>query len=373
MTCLSKHLLCIVLGILSLVVGRTYCQNITSNPGQDVEISGGTQATNHEFPFMVSIQSVGGGHFCGGSLINNKWVLTAAHCCFGENGSKTTPSSIRVVIGRNDNTCNGCSNAYNVKTIYTHPSYNSRTVRNDIALLELSSTVTIDNTNVKLVYLESGKYPFNADATIAGWGLVDATDNLPSMLRKATVPVVDYNVCNRNPLYLSIIFPNQICAGLGQGIDTCPGDSGGPIFYKNSLGNFVQIGLTSYGPDVDCGAITSRGVYTNVTHYMTFINQYVTNVNTYSYSSNPQPATSPKSSPVSPKVSPVASPKSSPKPVASPKISAKVSSKSSPNPIIAVVSSQNDAAPKPKTSNASLREFSVILILYIFSIIFLLF
>ncbi|KAG2382358.1 hypothetical protein C9374_005560 [Naegleria lovaniensis] len=271
---------------------------MSSSSSRSISIAGGSVASSHEFPFIVSIQqilsSTVSAHFCGGSVIAPNYILTAAHCVYDDNGNLILPTTVRVFAGSSSSSCSNLANCNykNAQAIYPHPNYNSNTLENDIALIKLSGNLQIDGTNTRLAYIESGSVPLtkNFAATVAGWGYIDSTNTVQTNLMKVQVPVQPASVCNGSPLYLGMSSPMQVCAGDGAGHDACPGDSGGPLFrsFNSSTNDFVVFGVVSYGPD-GCGAgyATNRGVYTNTTYYLnSFIKQYVPSVQTSSYSSS---------------------------------------------------------------------------------------
>ena len=182
---------------------------------KDSKIAGGTQASSHEFPFLVSIQSSSRQHYCGGSLIAPNFVLSAAHC-FVSGTTVDNPTTVYILPGSNDRTCSTCTR-YRGKAITVHPNYDEQTTRNDIAILELQSSIPVDGTLVKLAKVEGGTYPIDGSKslTVSGWGYTTGT-SLPTMLMKTNVVVNPVSVC----LLLDMITPNQICAG-GNGHDSC--------------------------------------------------------------------------------------------------------------------------------------------------------
>ena len=181
---------------------------------------------------MVSLQEYSSGsysHTCGASILTSRFLLGAAHC-FKTNGTPT--NGVIAVVGSNNNDCSTLSNCnyVKVKTIHQHPSYDDITTTNDIAIFELDSDLTLDGSTIKRISVEGAAIPNSGsfNVVVAGWGTVVTGQSLPTDLRKVTIPVVDVSVCTSGPLNLAnVFFPKQICAGGGDGKDSCTGDSGG--------------------------------------------------------------------------------------------------------------------------------------------------
>ncbi|KAL1272662.1 hypothetical protein QQF64_028524 [Cirrhinus molitorella] len=248
--------------------------NVCGQAPLNSRIVGGVDAPDGSWPWQASLQR-SGYHFCGGSLINNEYVLTAAHCLPG-----VSASSLRVYLGRRTQEGpNPNEISRTVRTIIVHPSYNSYTNDNDIALLRLSSTVTFTN-YIRPVCLAAQSSVFSAGTSswITGWGDVQAGVSLPSpgILQETVIPVVDNVQCN-SLLGSGSVTSNMMCAGLIQGgKDTCQGDSGGPMVSRQCA-VWVQSGITSWG--YGCAEANSPGVYTRVSRYQTWItSKIVTNL-----------------------------------------------------------------------------------------------
>ncbi|CAM4626246.1 unnamed protein product [Leuciscus chuanchicus] len=229
------RLTCVSLALLLSVQGSLSQLNVCGQAPLNNRIVGGVDAAEGSWPWQVSLHSsTFGGHFCGGSLINNEWVLTAAHCLPG-----VSASSLRVYLGRRTQQgVNTNEISRNVVTIIVHPSYDSNTHDNDIALLRLSSTVTF-NDYIRPVCLAAQNSIFSAGTSswITGWGDVQSGVSLaaPGTLQETMVPVVANDQCN-TLLGSGSVTNNMICAGLLEGgKDTCQGDSGGPMVSKQCL------------------------------------------------------------------------------------------------------------------------------------------
>ncbi|XP_067228719.1 tryptase-like [Chanodichthys erythropterus] len=262
------RLTCVILVLLISVQGSLSQLNVCGQAPLNNRIVGGVDAFEGSWPWQVSLHSsTYGGHFCGGSLINSEWVLTAAHCLPG-----VSASSLLVFLGkRTQQGVNTYEISRKVATIIVHPSYDSQTSDNDIALLRLSSAVTF-NDYIRPVCLAAQKsvFPSGTSSWITGWGDIQSGVSLPApgTLQETMVPVVGNTQCD-TLLGSGSVTNNMICAGLLEGgKDTCQGDSGGPMVSKQCL-VWVQSGITSWG--YGCADPNAPGVYTRVSQYQSWI------------------------------------------------------------------------------------------------------
>ncbi|XP_066995228.2 melanization protease 1 isoform X2 [Anabrus simplex] len=216
-------------------------------------ILGGNEADLGEFPWLAALiyRSPKGqlGFLCGGSLINKRYVLTAAHCLLPGSSGNTL---IGVRLGEHNTAtpidCNSdgeCSDHpvdLGIEEVLPHPEYDSRRSSqfNDIGLIRLNSDV-----------------PY--------------TDSQSAVLLKVSLPGVPVEACRK--VYGSMDQPigtSQICAGGEQGRDSCRGDSGGPLMTADSSGSLVVSGVASYGNNV-CGKKGWPGVYTRVSYFTNWV------------------------------------------------------------------------------------------------------
>ena len=238
-------------------------QPVGATPQPEPRIIGGEPADFGEYPFMVALlfEPTAGNDFqkqyCGGSLIASKWVLTAAHCAdFLE-----SPDEVAVAVGRTHlNSTEGQRLA--VKAVYVHPDYDPNIISPDVALLELRRPVT----GIDPIQLAGpADDAFEAAGTlltVIGWGNTSTTGqaSFPDELREVVVPVVDDTTCD-DVYHGFVTVETQVCAGQ-KGIDSCGGDSGGPMFATTTSGAEIQVGIVSYG--IGCAKNRYPGVYTEV-------------------------------------------------------------------------------------------------------------
>lgn len=227
------------------------------------EIVGGRVAQQGEFPWMSAIlDSSDHEQFCGGSLIRDGWVVTAAHCVEG-----LLASDVAVGIGQIRISNLGAANISPVVQVILHPRYNANTSDNDIALLQLSKPFAeVQKVRMLAANEEDSRTAAGRTATAIGWGSTRSGGNTVDRLRKVNIPIVGRARCRNayQPERVDIT-GRMICAGdlENGGEDSCQGDSGGPLIVGNNSNNNVALaGITSFG--IGCARKRFPGVYSNV-------------------------------------------------------------------------------------------------------------
>uniref|UniRef100_A0A8C8ZFF0 Chymotrypsin like n=1 Tax=Prolemur simus TaxID=1328070 RepID=A0A8C8ZFF0_PROSS len=227
-------------------------------------IVNGENAVLGSWPWQVSLQDSSGFHFCGGSLISQSWVVTAAHC-------NVSPSRHFVVLGEYDRS----SSAETVQVLsilraITHPSWNPTTMNNDLTLLKLTSPAKY-TARISPVCLASSNEVLTAGLTCVttGWGRLSGVGNVtPARLQQVALPLVTVNHCQQ---YGSRITDSMICAG-GSGASSCQGDSRGPLVCQKE-NTWVLIGVVSWGSS-NCN-VRAPAMYTRVSKFSTWIDKVI--------------------------------------------------------------------------------------------------
>ncbi|XP_053324469.1 serine protease 57 [Spea bombifrons] len=222
-------------------------------------IVGGRESRPHSRPYIASVQDRGG-HFCGGALIQCKWVLTAAHCM-----ESRSVNSIRVVLGAHKlDAPEQYVQVFSVRRSIQHPKYNRTFFVNDIQLLKLneSAIISIGVRPIRLPCKTSTLTP-RTTCTVAGWGRVSDLGVKPPALMEADVRVISQETCRKS---WNGIFSSMMCTATpGKVKGSCRGDSGGPLVCRNRME-----GLVSFSGKY-CGNPVSPDVYTSVSFFLPWI------------------------------------------------------------------------------------------------------
>lgn len=255
-------------------------------------VLGGNKTGVFEYPWMALIAYDTGRSTpefrCGGTIISNRYILTAAHCV------TQLPPDIRSLAGvrvgdhdiNKERDCdydeNGleiqCAERYQdfaVESFYFHPDYTRTKLQNDIAIIKLNDSIDFRPLSVKPICL-----PFGSAATInqkkmivTGWGATESGPRSQDLLQ-AKLPLMTNEQCKNAYKRSTQIWYKQLCAGGLRNVDSCFGDSGGPLQalgkYNGNTIRTIQHGVVSYGVR-ECGTGGIPGVYTRVAYYMDWI------------------------------------------------------------------------------------------------------
>lgn len=230
-------------------------------------IVNGSEARLASHPWVVGIQFVDK-LYCGGALINNRYVITAGHCLKGIN-----PKRIKLVIGDHDRrSLSSVQQTRYVGQVHIHPGFEKRTFNNDIALIMMDREVQFSG-YIRPVCLPDMDRSYNKqETTIVGWGKKSENGHPADILQEVVVPIIPQKKCRHQTKYRAHeITANMLCAGYDAGVlDACQGDSGGPMIWESeNKQKFTQIGIVSWGQG--CARSGYPGVYTRIGRYMNWI------------------------------------------------------------------------------------------------------
>jgi len=235
---------------------------------QQDKIVGGKPAEEGEWPWMVALHGRGRGDsgrkpFCGGTLIRDNVVVTAAHCVNTDaNRYEVRIGDHNVVRGKNGPK----EETVGISKIYRHENYKSNPPQNDIALLILNKKVKIGG-QVQTACLPSNPVDVDAKCYATGWGtLKEGGRNQPDILQEVELPLLTNGDCKKGNG--NSITDDMICAGFEEGgKDACQGDSGGPLVCRIPGTDRMELrGITSWG--FGCARENKPGVYARVHHFV---------------------------------------------------------------------------------------------------------
>jgi secreted trypsin-like serine protease len=246
----------------------------TDPPRPQPRIVGGTEAPPGAWPSQAGLLFHDEpdnffAQYCGGTVISATWVLTAGHCMFLDDGSPIplAASQVDVLTGTQDLQHGGTRTR--AAQLIPSPDFDWNTLDHDVALVRLS---TPTRSKAMPYAASSDTVPAGTDLVTTGWGTTDNSDagNYPAKLRQVHVPAVDDGVC-KGVYGSELIVSSMLCAGdmADGGIDSCRGDSGGPLARKVD-GVWEEVGIVSWGPP-ECAAPGEPGVYTRVSSFSSWI------------------------------------------------------------------------------------------------------
>jgi len=265
--------LIICLFIYQVVNALDFRDNRLKNQEVNGRIIGGEAAAYGEFPWQVSIRHVLGlglSHFCGGTIIDKDWVLTAAQCC--QNQVPLTMHAIAGVIKLFE--YEEEEQMMNTAKIIMHPDYDPETKRNDICLLHMAWPFEFNDWVQPIgLPIQGQETEAGTECMVTGWGSQTGAGGLAKSLQKAMIPVVSDEDCNENYAsganMTSPIAEHMICAGLPEvGDGPCSTDMGGPL----TCGDEV-IGIISWGGGHYCD--TPPFVFTQISFFADWIYQTI--------------------------------------------------------------------------------------------------
>ncbi len=287
------------------------------------KVIGGDVAEEGAWPWQVALVMAGepvsvDTQFCGGSLVLDTWVLTAAHCVHMAdeqgNWADLAPGALSVLVGTNK--LDGSGDVVPVERIIRHPSYLGTEFDYDIALVKLTrapkvayKTVEVPDANFSAVLNQPG-----VTTIVTGWGLQNGGKMSPE-LRQAQIQMLDREQCNTAMMearaeeaakgfaYAADVFAlrdedayalwdelvakapmpmseNMICSGTYEGgKSSCNGDSGGPLVVPLQDGSYIQAGVVSWGLSATsgkgCDETATFSAYTNIASFVPWLNEVI--------------------------------------------------------------------------------------------------
>lgn len=235
---------------------------------QSDEIVGGVNTTIDQNPWQIALTDNSAFQFCGGSIINASWVLTAQHCVDG--GS----ADMRVVAGITRKSQQSTGQIRAINGVLTFPGYTDPSVGRDVALVHLATPLDLSGPNAKAIGLvtpadaTAGATNAGVVSRVTGWGTLTSGGSTPDILQTVDVPLISNADASSD--YGQTITADQLAAGVRGvgGKDSCQGDSGGPL--SVTVGGVRKLaGVVSWGEG--CALPNKPGMYARVSSFQAWI------------------------------------------------------------------------------------------------------
>ncbi|XP_073511372.1 transmembrane protease serine 5 [Phyllobates terribilis] len=236
-------------------------------------IIGGHDVSLGRWPWLVSLY-LHNKHVCGGSIIAQQWIITAAHCVHNYRSPSLSSWTVLSGIVSHSPVRQYASSSVVEKIIY-HQKYDDRSHDYDIALMKLEKPLNYSD-SVRPVCLPQYEQdiPAGSECWISGWGHTHPDNtHMPRSLKEAMVPLISSKKCNSSCIYDGDITPRMLCAGYLDGkVDACQGDSGGPLVCQTDY-TWRLVGVVSWG--MGCAEPNRPGVYTKIASFLDWIHRSI--------------------------------------------------------------------------------------------------
>jgi len=252
--------------------------------GQNRIINGQESKVN-EWPWMVLLD-LGNRWQCGGAVIGKRWIITAAHCLFGDDGSPRNTEDIKIYLGEHDLKDKSETDkveVHKVDYVRVHEKYDNERLKNDIAVIKVSKSIDLSQHTPVCLPRRNRKF-VGSQAMATGWGVEDYTHGekpiWADVLQEVSLTIRDSSVCRRRWIKAqkakkangTTYHPSgKLCAG-GSGATVCTGDSGGPLTVKGRTGRHTLVGVSSFVSKKPCD-VNDPGYFVDVSYYRAWIKE----------------------------------------------------------------------------------------------------